>query len=362
MLPRGRAAWAAYAVVMIILSASSIAPFISFERDGPRLGLSDAADALTYVVTWVPFIALLVGYSRTSITATRAWVAWAGHAVLLFVLPATHTLTFFAATTLIRGDSAAIPPFGSVPFQVLTLLGTLQYLVIVAVALAAASGRAMEDERVRATELALSRATLEAQLTRARVGALRAQLQPHFLFNTLNSISVLTSADPAGARTMIRRLSEMLRAVLSDADRPTVPLRREIELLEAYLAIQVVRFGDRLRVRVDVDPAALDRMVPTLVLQPLVENSIQYAVAEREEGGSVVVSAQFVDDRLILSVVDDGPGFTETSGGTSALDNGRGVGHRNTRERLREMYGPAHTFVVEPAPGAGCAVRLELPA
>ena len=150
MLPRGRAAWAAYAVVMIILSASSIAPFISFERDGPRLALSDAADALTYVVTWVPFSALLVGYSRTSIGATRAWVAWAGHMVLLCVLPATHTLTFFAVTTLVRGDSAAIPPFGSVPFQVLTLLGTLQYLVIVAVALAAASGRAMEDERVRA--------------------------------------------------------------------------------------------------------------------------------------------------------------------------------------------------------------------
>jgi sensor histidine kinase YesM len=142
-----------------------------------------------------------------------------------------------------------------------------------------------------------------------------------------------------------------------------VPLSREIELLEAYLAIQMVRFGERLRVHVDVDPAATDCLVPTLVLQPLVENAIQYAVANREDGGHVVISAAVRGARLVMRVADDGIGWHGDSGQRSQ-NNGdaRGVGHANTRERLREMYGSEHAFVVEDAPGGGCSVRVEVPA
>ena len=360
-LPQGRAAWVVYALVMIVLAASSTAPFVRFERSGPTLTSSDVGDAVVYVLTWVPFIVVLVAYARWSNRTSRL-ATWAGHALLLFTLPAAHTLTFLVARDVLHGGTISSASFTRVPFQVLSLLGTLQYLVIVAVWLAVAAGHAIEGERVRATELALTQARLETQLTRARVAALRAQLQPHFLFNTLNSISVLTTSDPGGAQTMIRRLSDLLRAALSEGDRAAVPLSREIELLNAYLAIQRVRFGERLRVRVDFEPAATECLVPTLVLQPLVENAIQYAVADREEGGHVVVSATLAGKRLVMRVDDDGVGWHDDGRRSQSNGDARGVGHRNTRERLHEMYGAEHAFVVEDSPSGGCSVRVEVPA
>jgi hypothetical protein len=360
-LPRGRAAWVAYAIVMIVLAVSSTAPFVQFERTGPTLTISDVGDAALYVLTWAPFIVALVAYARWT-SRTSSMAMWAGHAVLLFTLPAMHTLAFLISRNVAHGSPIGVVRFASVPFQVLSLLGTLQYLVVVAVWLAVAAGHAMEGERVRATELELTQARLETQLTRARVAALRAQLQPHFLFNTLNSISVLTSSDPSGAQTMIRRLSDLLRAALSEGDRAAVPLSREIELLNAYLAIQRVRFGERLRVRVDIEPAATECLVPTLVLQPLVENAIQYAVADREEGGQVTVSAALAGKRLVMRVVDDGAGWHDDEQRSRNNGDARGVGHRNTRERLREMYGSEHAFVVEDSPGGGCSVRVAVPA
>ena len=361
ILPNGRAAWTAYAVVMVILAASSVAPFIRFEPTGLRLDAADAADGTIYVVAWAPFVLFLVWYARSSETFLRsATVAWAGHIALVALLPALHTMLFGAVRDFARPGGPSLP-VGSAPFQILTLLGTLQYLVLLAVLLGVASAQAADQERVRSAELALVSARLETQLTLARVGALRAQLQPHFLFNTLNSISVLVSSDPAGARLMIRRLSDLLRAVLSDGERPEVPLRREVELLNAYLAIQGVRFGERLRVRVDVAPGVADLLVPTLVLQPLVENAIEYAVANREEGGTVTVSATRSSDRLVLSVIDDGSGCSGDVASGMVRGDGHGVGHRNTRDRLREMYGSAHAFTTGPAPGGGCEIRLELP-
>jgi sensor histidine kinase YesM len=347
---------------MFVLAASSAAPFIRFERHGPTLGLGDLGDAALYIAMWAPLIAVLVACARTATKSVRNPAAvWVGHVALFLVLPSLHTMAFLSVKDVLRGQPLT-NAFGSVQFYILALLATLQYLVIVAVLLAARSGAIVEHERVRAAELELAGVRLEAQLTRARVAALRGQLQPHFLFNTLNSISVLVSADPAGARTMIRRLSDLLRAMLSDSDRPTVPLRREVELLNAYLAIQMVRFGERLRVRVDVDAAAAECLVPTLVLQPLVENAIQYAVAEREEGGCVTIVGRLEGERLVLGVVDDGAGCSNGTARTENEDEGRGVGHRNTRERLLAMYGASHAFVVDAAPGGGCEVRIELPA
>jgi signal transduction histidine kinase len=361
-LPRGRTGWAIPAVVAAILALSSVAPFVRFGARGPSVSADDTVSALVYLATWVPFIAVAVAYTAGPGAASRgAGAHWAGHAALLLTLPALHALTFLAVGELARGaplHALGARALGDIRFQVLTLLGTLQYLVVVAVLWAVLSGRAAERVGRRAAELELAGARLESQLARARVDALRAQLHPHFLFNTLNSISVLTANDPAGARVMVRRLSELLRAVLVDGDRPTVPLRREVELLMAYVDIQRVRFGERLRVTVDVDPAAAELPVPTLVLQPLVENAIRHAVAEREDGGTVAVAARLAGEHLTLTVADDGPG---SDGDAPAPGSGRGVGHRNTRERLREMYGPRYAFAVEPRPGGGCAVRLELP-
>jgi len=188
----------------------------------------------------------------------------------------------------------------------------------------------------------------------ALVKMLRYQLNPHFLFNTLNAISTLI-LDGQGkvANQAIGRLSEFLRHTLDQDPMKKVTLRHELEALNLYLGIEQLRFGDRLRLEFDVDEAALPALVPSLILQPLVENSLKYAVAPREEGGRLRIIAQCEDDRLKLVVADDGPGLPVGV----ELGEGRGVGFRNTRERLAALYGEHQKLAVRFArPG----LRLEI--
>jgi signal transduction histidine kinase len=188
----------------------------------------------------------------------------------------------------------------------------------------------------------------------AQVKMLRYQLNPHFLFNTLNAISTLI-LDGQGkvANQAIGRLSEFLRHTLDQDPMKKVTLRHELEALDLYLGIEQLRFGDRLRLEFEVDEAALPALVPSLILQPLVENSLKYAVAPREEGGRLRIIAQREDDRLKLAVADDGPGLPVGV----ELGEGRGVGFRNTRERLAALYGEHQKLAVRFArPG----LRLEI--
>ena len=368
VLPAGRVAWSIYALVTLILAASSVAPFVQLGPGGPQVSRDDLRTASVYLATWAPFVAALLwlGVGRQP-DAQRGQAHWTVYLVMVLVSPAAHALTFFAADAAISGATFSVASALSGPaFTVLTLLGTLQFLVLVSVLIAVLAGAAADDSRLRAAELELEHERLRSQLTRARIDSLTAQLRPHFLFNTLNSISVLSASDPPAAQSMIRRLSSLLRAVLEGDDRPTVPLARELELLHSYVEIQRVRFGDRLRVQMHIDDAVARCLVPTLILQPLVENAINHAVSEREGGGSIVVSARQAGARLALEVIDDGAG----SDGPDDADrpqnadgaSGRGVGHRNTRERLAQLYGQDHVFAVTYGRSAGgCSVKIELP-
>lgn len=188
----------------------------------------------------------------------------------------------------------------------------------------------------------------------AQVKMLRYQLNPHFLFNTLNAISTLI-LDGQGkvANQAIGRLSDFLRHTLDQDPMKKVTLRHEIEALNLYLGIEQLRFGDRLRLEYEIDEAALPGLVPSLILQPLVENSLKYAIAPREEGGRLRIIAQLEGPNLKLAVADDGPGLPV---GVN-LGEGRGVGFRNTRERLAALYGDHQTLAVRFArPG----LRLEI--
>jgi two-component system, LytTR family, sensor kinase len=203
----------------------------------------------------------------------------------------------------------------------------------------------------------------ESLAHQARLQALRYQLNPHFLFNTLNAISTLVvDKRNAEAGKMIARLSDFLRLTLDRPDVEEVPLADEIEFVRRYLEIEQVRFGDRLSVKIEVDDDAWSARVPALVLQPLVENAIRHGVAPREEGGNVTIEARAVDGRLHLAVADDGPGL---SGNGSGNGNGlprtecRGIGLANTRERLEELYGETHRF--ELVNGHGLRAQLDLP-
>jgi two-component system, LytTR family, sensor kinase len=194
-------------------------------------------------------------------------------------------------------------------------------------------------------------AALEVDLTRAQLDALRSQLRPHFLFNTLNAISVLTVADADKARRMLLRLGSLLRRSL-DEEQHEVSLSQELAFLNEYLDIQRVRFGDRLTVTMAIDPAASQARVPVLVLQPLVENAIKHGASDDDGTTMIIVRAERVDGRLHLTVEDRGPG---------PVGSAEGVGLRNTRARLRTLYGDASLRLRHADGAAGACVDINIP-
>ena len=212
--------------------------------------------------------------------------------------------------------------------------------------------RALQRERERAL-------ALEALAQSARLEALRYQLNPHFLFNSLNAISTLVLDDQKErAATMIARLGELLRRTLDRPGTDDATLGEELDLARRYLHVEQVRFGDRLRLDVAVDEKALRARVPALLLQPLIENALKHAIAPRESGGSVWINATRANGRLTILVEDDGPGMPP-----DVRTNGNGVGLANTRERLAQTYGGDHVFALEPATaGGGLRVRIEITA
>ena len=231
----------------------------------------------------------------------------------------------------------------------------LLWLVIVALTHAYDYARESKERERRA-------ARLEAELTRAQLDALRAQLDPHFLFNTLNAASTLMARDVKAARRVLGDLSALLRLAIDRMGDPEVPLADELDFLRHYLDVERTRFGDRLEVVFDVEPGLGDVLVPPLVLQPLVENALKHAVSPRPEGGRVTVRAQVGDHGdLILGVVDDGPGVRPANGAPRTDGRARGLGLATTRQRLGSLYGDDASLLVTDAPGGGTAAVVRLP-
>jgi len=201
-------------------------------------------------------------------------------------------------------------------------------------------------------------------LLEARLEALQRQINPHFLFNTLNSIASLVRSKPELAREMIVKLSNILRTLLGDRD-AFVPLSKELAFTDDYLDIEVVRFGEKLRVVKEISPDTLDVVVPSMVLQPLIENSIKHGLEPRISGGTVILRSRIVDKRLLLEIEDDGVGM-EPGGATSSpvsglVREGSGIGMRNVRERLHVLYGDEADVQIVSRPGRGTRVCLFMP-
>ena len=213
--------------------------------------------------------------------------------------------------------------------------------------------RSRERETAR---LQSETAQLEAQLAEAKLAALNAQLNPHFLFNTLHAVSSLVERDPRGVRRMIARLSELLRYTLDGGHEPVVAVGQEIAFLERYLEIMQIRFDDRLEIDVQVGDDARDALVPSLILQPLVENAVKHGVEKVAGTGRIEITARRHDNRLVLSVGDNGPGRTKSENGDE-----RGVGLRNIRQRLEQLYGGAQSLTFLERPGGGTIARIEMP-
>src|ERR1019366_7302947 len=197
----------------------------------------------------------------------------------------------------------------------------------------------------------------ERLLVEARLAALTSQINPHFLFNTLNSVSSLIRTDPNQARVMVVKLSKVLRRLLRKHEHFS-PLRDELSFIEDYLAIEVVRFGDKLRFEKDVESDTLDMIVPSMLLQPLVENSIKHGLSGKVEGGTIRIRTRRGGSRLELLVEDDGVGIPEERLAT-VLDQGIGVS--NVHERLKVLFGNDYRMWIDSHPGEGTRVRIEVP-
>lgn len=211
--------------------------------------------------------------------------------------------------------------------------------------------------QARAAELRESR--LATQLARAQLDALRLKIQPHFLFNTLNSVAALIRKDARDeALEMLVGLSELLRTTLEQGDRHLTPLGDEIAFVRRYVDLQRTRFADRLSVEYDIDPASLESQVPPLLLQPLVENAIRHGIGRRPEAGRIEIAAARVNGRLQLSVADDGPGLPAGF----ELAGAGGIGLENTRARLEQVYEGAASLELRGREGGGTVALITLPA
>jgi signal transduction histidine kinase len=205
-------------------------------------------------------------------------------------------------------------------------------------------------------------ARLHAQLAEARLTVLRTQLDPHFLFNTLNAVSALVARDPKGVRRMIARLSELLRHTLDGSGDQEIPLREELYLIRRYLEILEIRYQGRLQTAVSADAEVEDALVPNLVLQPLAENAVTHGIAKAGGYGRIEVHARREGDRLVLTVRDTGAGDAPPTEGEPLPETiGQGMGLGNTRARLAELYGAAQSLTLRPVPGGGTAAEVVLP-
>jgi two-component system, LytTR family, sensor kinase len=349
---------------------------------------------LAYLALWTAVAALFaaqatISYSyagnltvpvwRILVFSLADWYIWAALAPAIFWLARRFSFTrkpwlsaavhlpasvvFVAARGLIRLlIGAVIPSLRANPQGLTATLGLhmFAYWAILAVAIAFAYQRMYREEQ-------LSASALKAQLARAELGLLKMQLHPHFLFNTLNAISEQVHVDPNAAERMITQLSELLRHTIRSGSAFEVSLREEVELLQRYLSIQQVRFGERLRVTLEVAPDVMEALVPNLVLQPLVENAIQHGLAPRASGGSIAISGRresgAAGQRLVLEVQDDGVGLdaARQRRTTAGADEREGVGISNTVARLEQLYGDDYAFTLAARAGAGCVATITVP-
>ena len=294
------------------------------------------------------YFIILAALPVASSTRKAAWVS---------VLVVAEYALLFVAFLLSGRLTTVVSPVSASTTAAVSLLDEGAKILLIACAGAVATYAAHWQERLsrRFSEAARERQQLQGRLDQARLQALRLQLQPHFLFNTLNTITALVHRDPPSAERMVTGLSELLRVSLGTAGDQEVRLDRELEVLRHYLDIQLVRFSDRLSVRFDIDPAARDAMVPSLLLQPLVENAIKHGISPRVAASHLSISVRRHNETLALEVADDGIGVR----GSQPLTEGVGLG--NARARLASLYGTQHRLEAGPRPGGGFNVTIEIP-
>jgi signal transduction histidine kinase len=312
--------------------------------------------ALIFIEAWVwaaftPFVFWLS--SRVSLEHPR----WYIHIPLLIVIGIAISAGIYFLLDVTRAEIFENTPrhaFGPGSFAPWREIGRLRFLNQLLVYLAVLTAGFAREYFVRDQARQRQAVELQAQLADARLHALRMQINPHFLFNTLHAISALVDRDPAGVRRMIARLSELLRMTIDQRAADEVPLRDELAFLRRYIEIMEIRFQGTLRVSTTIDNDTLAALVPNLILQPIVENALEHGVSRRNGAGEVEIGSRREGENLILRVRDNGPGLGEG-------ERDGGVGLSNTRARLAQLYGDAASLTLRPANGGGVVAEMILP-
>jgi signal transduction histidine kinase len=268
----------------------------------------------------------------------------------LIVLSAASPLTwYFGYVNLIRNPTLFILWRNNALSIYYFHQGLTIYWTTLVVAHALHYYKGLREQEARASNLS-------TQLAQAQLQALRMQIHPHFLFNTLNSIAALLHKDVEAADRMVARLGDFLRSTLKRSEAQTISLDQELEFLKCYLDIERTRFQDRLTVSLQIDPQSLEVSVPNLILQPIVENAVRHGIARQDDAGSITVRTSKLKDRLLIEIEDNGPGLAENQNGNS------GIGLKNTQSRLRQFYGDNFLFQLSNSNGRGVLVSLNIPA
>ena len=281
----------------------------------------------------------------------RSLAIHAGASILIGVTTrALHDLMLF----YVLADSGGKFSFTRLLMNVyfMTDYGAMIYWLILLISYSFDYQRRYREGEVRATRL-------EVQLAQAQLQALKMQLHPHFLFNTLHSISALVHKNPDAADKMIARLGDFLRLTLENSGAQEVSLQEELEFLKCYLEIERIRFAERLTVQLHIEPQALDARLPNLILQPIVENAIRHGISPRTVPGRIEIEARRLNGFLQVQVTDNGPGIS--SGSNTGTIVREGVGLANTQARLKQLYGEDHRLDLSNAASGGLTVLLEIP-
>ena len=334
-----------------LATLSAVNQLLDPRGSGLRIVSPAGPIAMAYLESWLwaaftPVIFWLS--SRLSIERSR----WLIRVPLLVIAGSAIALITYFILAYARMEIFEVPRRGVVGFVPLREIGRFRFanqLVVYCAVLAAGYAR---EYFLRDQDRQHEAMALQAQLADARLDALRAQINPHFLFNTLNAIAALVERDPAGVRRMIARLGDLLRHTIDSRGAATVPLREELEFLQRYIEIMEIRFQGRLRVESKIDPDTLDIPVPSLILQPIMENALEHGASRAAGEGRVEITSGRVGNRLQLSVRDNGPGVR---------DEAAGVGLTNTRARLVQLYGPEASLALGSAPGGGAVATITLP-
>jgi len=348
------ARWLAYPGLWVLLSSvfASQLYLAGYVRPWPR---AFAAEAVYWLAWWilVPAVFWWCRRLRNTRWSVRAPALLVGGLASLLLAPLIAQLLHFAQLWLhlcVGECEAALAPF-SAPWlaQAVRTAGVNLpvYAGFVLAWHAASYYREARDRQMRAVEL-------EGLLHQSQLEALRSQLNPHFLFNALHSMAELVHTDPKLAEQLLVRLGELLRQVLQSSNRQEVTLAEELEFIRGYVEIEQMRLGERLRVNWDVDAALMQARVPSLVLQPLVENAVQHGIAAASGPGTLSIAARRDGEFLQLEVRDNGPGPVR-----GAPERSQGIGLANTRARLQRLYGERQSFEIQTA--EGMVVRLRLP-